>query len=204
MSSHLSNSRRSPCECKVVTLGKRLLLSHTPSKPQLGSHAQPLLARHPILPRKQGGKPAPSPPHPFWGLRQLSRHRANEWRFPSFCLLRLIALQSQNLSPSSPTAIPSRVLGALPRSTTARPSLYSLTWVHFQTKTRLLECHAAGTRRGKALPAEVLEGLAASEGLAVHSLVHALGRCRRSGRLSLAGPWATRRGPCSPATYTLV
>lgn len=61
MSSHLSNSRRSPCECKVVTLGERLLLSHTPSKPQLGSHAQPLLARHPILPRKQGGKPAPSP-----------------------------------------------------------------------------------------------------------------------------------------------
>lgn len=64
MSSHLSNSRRSPCECKVVTLGKRLLLSHTPSKPQLGSHAQPLLARHPILPRKQGGKPAPSPRTP--------------------------------------------------------------------------------------------------------------------------------------------
>lgn len=64
MSSHLSNSRRSPCECKVVTLGERLLLSHTPSKPQLGSHAQPLLARHPILPRKQGGKPAPSPRTP--------------------------------------------------------------------------------------------------------------------------------------------
>lgn len=204
MSSHLSNSRRSPCECKVVTLGERLLLSHTPSKPQLGSHAQPLLARHPILPRKQGGKPAPSPRTPSGdsdscrGIVQMSGashpsvcsdsspYRVKTCRprvrlpFPPGCLGLCRGPQPLALSPVFSD------LGAFPNQD-ATPGM-----------------SRRGDEEGKSLPAEVLEGFAASEGLAVHSLVHALGRCRQSGRLSLAGPWATRRGPCSPATYALV